>query len=37
MVEGGELAFAKAGAVAMVSCAKGGDGIKEETGVQQRK
>lgn len=34
-VEGGNPAFAEVGAVA--SCAKGGDGTKEEMGVEQRK
>lgn len=37
VVEGGDLAFAEVGAVAMVICAKGGDVMKEETGVEQRK
>lgn len=34
-VEGGDLAFAEAGAVARAGCAKGGDGTQEETGGEQ--
>lgn len=33
--EGGDLAFAEAGAVARASCAEGGDGMKEDTGGEQ--
>lgn len=36
-VEGGDLAFAEVGAVAMASCARGGDRMEEEPGVEQRK
>lgn len=36
-LEGGDLAFAEVGAVAIASCAKGREGRKEELGVEQRK
>jgi hypothetical protein len=35
--EGGDLASALLTAMDMASCGKGGDGMKEETGVEQRK